>query len=61
MKTEDGKVEEAGCAPLRSQVRKKHKRGDTRGSTELAIVVPRPSWSQIFLGIHRKTYRRSPV
>ena len=31
MKTEDGKVEEAGCARLRSQVRKKYKRGDARG------------------------------
>jgi hypothetical protein len=41
MKTEDGKVEEARCAPLRSQVRKKHKRGDTRG---------RPSWQSSFLG-----------
>ena len=40
MKTEDGKVEKAGCA-LRSHLRKKHKRGDARG---------RPSWQSSFLG-----------
>jgi hypothetical protein len=41
MKTEDGKVEESACAPLRSHVRKKHKRGDAGG---------RPSWRSSFLG-----------
>ena len=42
MKTEDRKVEEAGCAPAHSEVRKKHKTGDARG---------RPSWRSSFLGI----------
>jgi hypothetical protein len=28
MKTEASKVEKAGCAPLRSPLRKKHQRGD---------------------------------
>jgi hypothetical protein len=41
MKTEDRKVEEAGCAPAHSEVRKKHKTGDARG---------RPSWRSSFLG-----------
>jgi hypothetical protein len=41
MKTEPGKVGEAGCAPVPSEVRKKHPRGDARG---------RPRWRSSFLG-----------
>jgi hypothetical protein len=41
MKTEDRKVEEAGCAPGHSDVRKKHQTGAARG---------RPSWRSSFLG-----------
>jgi len=41
MKTEDGKVEEPGCALLRSHLGKKRKRGEARG---------RPSWRSSFLG-----------
>ena len=41
MKTEEGKIEQAGYAPLRSPLRKKHERGDARD---------RPSWRSSFLG-----------
>jgi hypothetical protein len=49
MKTEAGKVGEAGCAPVPSEVRKKHTPGDARG---------RPRWRSSFLGDPRaKVFR----
>jgi hypothetical protein len=59
MKTEAGKVGEAGYAPVPSEVRKKHTPGDARG---------RPRWRSSFLGDPRakvfweltgKAHRRS--
>jgi transposase len=59
MKTEAGKVGEAGCAAVPSEVRKKHTPGDARG---------RPRWRSSFLGDPRakvfweltgKAHRRS--
>jgi hypothetical protein len=59
MKTKAGKVGEAGCAPVPSEVRKKHTPGDARG---------RPRWRSSFLGDPRakvfweltgKAHRRS--
>jgi len=41
MKTEDRNVGEARCAPVHSEVRKKHETGDVRG---------RASWRSSFLG-----------
>lgn len=55
MKTETAKIEEVGCAPVPSEVRKKHSAGGCYGSTEVAIVVPRRSWRKFFLEVHRKS------
>lgn len=41
MKTEERQIEEVECAPVPSEVRKKHQRGDARG---------RPRWRSSFLG-----------
>jgi hypothetical protein len=56
MKTKDGKVEEAGCAPLRWHVRKKHKRGDAG----VDRVGDRRSWAILEQNFSVDSWKKPP-
>jgi hypothetical protein len=59
MKTEDRKVGEAGCTPVHSEVRKKHKPGDAMGRPSGRSSFLGDPGAKFFCGFIGKAHRRS--